>query len=417
MEPLVTDQSGQVAKAKSFRYAARQPILTADEKLFGYELLFRDGIQNSFGSADGNAASLSVLDASILMGIDVLCDGRRAFINCTRDLLLKEFFTLLPPEQTAVEILETVPADSLVVDACRRLKASGYLIVLDDFSEAEPREQLIELADIIKVDLRTTPLATAAAMVNHYGKPHRRMLAEKVETREEFTAAQKAGFGYFQGYFFRRPELMQTREIPANKLIYLRLLRAISEPELDARLIEECIKGETSLCYRLLRYINSHAFGLRMEVRSVRHAMTILGEREMRRWIRLVVSLVAAQNKPSDLILSALTRARFCELVAPKAAKGTTDLFLLGLLSLMDSILDLPMAVLLEGISIEQDMRSALLGEPSPLSVLFKLMLAEEGGQWEQAEEVSALLQLPPGYASECQWEAMTWARQMTTES
>jgi c-di-GMP-related signal transduction protein len=300
------------------QFVARQPILTTDEKVFGYELLFRDGIEDFFRSTDSDAASRSTLNTSMLLGLDVLCDGRRAFVNCTRDILLKDYVTLLPTGQTVVEILETVPADELVVAACRRLKEAGYMIALDDFALNDPREALTDLADIIKVDLRATATADAAAMVKRYGPWRCRLLAEKVETREEFVASKQAGFVYFQGYFFRRPEILTAHEIPANRLNYLRMLAAVSQPELDVRAIENLVKGEASLCYRLLRYLNSAAFGFASEIHSVRHALSILGEKEVRRWIRLVASLGAGQDKSSDLVLAALVRARFCELLSPK---------------------------------------------------------------------------------------------------
>ncbi len=412
-----TSEASQTGAHPLIRYAARQPILDGNQQVIGYELLFRDGLQNSFGNTDPDAASRSVLDSSILMGLDILCDGRRAFINCTRDLLIRDYVTLLPPQQVAVEVLETVPADDFVIEACRRLKALGYMIVLDDFFEGDPREPLTELADIIKIDLRTTSAAQSSAMVKRYAHQRRRMLAEKAETREEFLDSRKAGFTYFQGYFFRRPEIVQAREIPANRINYLRLLQAISQPEVDPRQIEEAIKGEASLVYRLLRYLNSPIFGFRQEVRSVRHALAILGDREVRRWIRLVTTLVAGQNKPTDLVLSALTRARFCELIDEKVGQKSADLFLVGLLSLMDAILELPMGLVLDGISVDPDARTVLLGERGRLSPIYDLMLAQEAGQWEEAAALSAQLHLPEGFAADTQWNAMQWASQMTSET
>ena len=273
------------------RFVARQPILTGEEKVFGYELLFRDGVEDFFRHPDPDAASRSTLDSSMLMGLDMLCDGRRAFINCTREVLLKEYVTLLPPAQTVVEVLESVPADDLVVAACQRLKEAGYLVALDDFCPDDPRERLIELADIVKVELDCTTPEQRVAMIKRYGPWRCRMLAEKVETREQFLAAGKAGFVYFQGYFFRRPEVMQAREIPANRMNYVRMLQAVSRPELNVREIENVLKSEASLCYRLLRYMNSAAFAFSSEIHSVRHALSILGEREVRRWVRLVATL------------------------------------------------------------------------------------------------------------------------------
>ncbi len=395
------------------RYVARQPILNADESVLGYELLFRDGVVDYFSSPDSDAASRNTLDASLLLGLDVLCDGRLAFINCTRDLLLNDYITLLPPDRVVVEILETVPADEPVIAACRRLKKAGYMIALDDFVPGDPREPLTGLADIIKIDIRRVSLAKSASILPSGERC--RLLAEKVETREEFLATRKAGFAYFQGYFFRRPELMRAREIPANRMNYLRLLKAVSRAELDPWELENAIKGEASLCYRLLRYLNSPLFGFPAEIRSVRHALVMLGEREVRRWIRLAATLVASQSRSSDLVLAALVRARFCELLTPSLQPGDPDLFLVGLLSLMDAILGIPMALVLAGISLDQQTTAVLLGQRSPHSPIYELMLAQENAQWEKVAQLSGRLRLRGSFIAECHWKAMQWARQMTS--
>lgn len=406
---------GKPAPQPGTHFVARQPILTTDEKVFGYELLFRDGIEDFFRCPDSDAASRSTLNSSMLLGLNVLCDGRRAFVNCTREILLKGYVTLLPAGQTVVEILETVPADDQVVAACRQLKEAGYMIALDDFGLGDPREALTPLADIIKVDLRATSFADAAAMVKRYGPERCRLLAEKVETREEFIASKKAGFLYFQGYFFRRPETLSAREIPANQLNYLRMLTAVSRPELDVRQIENLVKGEASLCYRLLRYLNSAAFGFASEIHSVRHALSILGEREVRRWIRLVASLGAGQDKSSDLVLAALVRARFCELLSPKIQHGDSDLFLMGLLSLMDTILEIPMRQVLDNVPIDQECKAVLLGATSRLRPFYQLMLAQESGNWAAVKELATQLQLSEGDVSASYWQAMQWARQVSS--
>jgi c-di-GMP-related signal transduction protein len=422
---------GKPAPKPGTQFVARQPILTTDEKVFGYELLFRDGIEDFFRSPDSDAASRSTLNTSMLLGLDVLCDGRRAFVNCTRDILLKDYVTLLPSGQTVVEILETVPADELVVAACRRLKEAGYMIALDDFALNDPREALTDLADIIKVDLRAIPTADAAAMVKRYGPWRCRLLAEKVETREEFIASKKAGFVYFQGYFFRRPEILTAHEIPANRLNYLRMLTAVSQPELDVRAIENLVKGEASLCYRLLRYLNSAAFGFTSEIHSVRHALAILGEKEVRRWIRLVASLGAGQDKSSDLVLAALVRARFCELLSPKiqhrvrqevrqevpqeVQHGDSDLFLMGLLSLMDTILEIPMRQVLDSIPIDQECKAVLLGVTGRLQPFYQLMLAQESGKWTEVKKLTTELHLRESEVAMAYWQAMQWARQVSS--
>ncbi len=399
------------------QFVARQPILTADEKVFGYELLFRNGVDDFFRSPDADAASRSTLSTSLFLGLDVLCDGRRAFINCTREVLLKDYVTLLPSTQTVVEILETVPADDLVVAACHRLKEAGYMIALDDFMVSDPRAKLTEIADIIKVDLRATTLENASALVKQYGPWRCRLLAEKVETREEFVAAKKAGFVYFQGYFFRRPETLTAREIPANQANYLRMWQAVSRPELDVNEIEQVIKGEASLCYRLLRYLNSPVFGFSNEIHSVRHALAMLGRTRSSPLDSPGGHARCRTGKTSDLVLSALVRARFCELLSPKIPHGDSDLFLMGLLSMMDVILELPMSQVLDNVPIDQETKSVLLGGASRLRPFYQLMLAQESGEWKTASELTSKLHLSESDVAECYWQAMQWARQMSAES
>ena len=396
------------------RFVARQPILTRDEKVFGYELLFRNGVDDYFQNPDGEVASRSTLTTSMLMGLDALCDGRRAFINCTRDVLLKDYVTLLPSTQTVVEILETVPADDLVFAACRRLKEAGYLIALDDYGFCDPRAPLADLADIIKVDMKATSAADAAAIVRRHGPWRCRMLAEKVESREDFLAAKQAGFVYFQGYFFRRPETLSATEIPANQSNYMRMLQAVGRAELDVHEVEEVIKAEASLCYRLLRYLNSPVFGFANEIHSVRHALAILGEREVRRWVRLVATLGAAQDKSTELVLSALVRARFCELLSPKVPHGDSDLFLMGLLSLMDAMLEVPMSRVLENVPVDQEIKAVLLGGDSRLRSFYQLMLAQESGEWQAITELVRQLCLNESEVAESYWEAVHWAQQVS---
>lgn len=401
--------------AARYSYVARQPIFTADEKVFGYELLFRDGVEDYFREQDADVASRKALDTSQQIGLETLCEGKRAFVNCTREVLLKDYITLLPSPLTVVEVLESVPADDLVKAALQRLKQSGYLIALDDFLFEDPRTPLVELSDILKIDLRITTAEERATLISQYGPWRCRMLAEKVETRDEFTESKSAGFIYFQGYFFQKPELLQTKEIPANRLNYLRLLQAVSKPDLEVREMEELIKNEASMCYRLLRYLNSAAFGIRSEVRSIRHALTLLGEREVRRWIRLVVTLTAAENKSSELVTNAMIRARFCESVGERVPHGDSDLFLMGLLSIIDAILEIPMTTVLESIPLDLETKAVLLGGASKLTPLYQLMLARESGDWKGTADCVKRLGLNESDVAEAYWQAMQWARQVNS--
>ncbi|HJT68823.1 MAG TPA: HDOD domain-containing protein [Terriglobales bacterium] len=413
--PGTSTAAGATDSGARFSYVARQPILTADEKVFGYELLFRDGVENEFRETDFDSASRRTLDTSFQIGLEVLCDGHRGFVNCTRDVLLKDYMTLLPPSLGVVEVLESVPPDDLVMAALLRLRKAGYTIALDDFVFNDPRQPLAPMADILKVDLRQTTAEQRETIRKSLGTAGCRLLAEKVETREEFAAAKAAGFTYFQGYFFRRPEVLHAREIPASRLNYLRLLQAVSQPEIDVVKFEAMIKQEASICYRLLRYLNSAVFGMKNEIHSIRHALTLLGEREVRRWVRLVATLTIGESRSSELVSSAMVRARFCELLAPRVPHGESDLFLMGLFSLIDSILEIPMPRVLEAVPVDHETKAVLLGEKSKLRPLYELMLARESGDWEVANSRSRELRLSESDVAEAFWQAMHWSRQIAS--
>jgi len=405
--------AARIKNVKPLRYVARQPIVDRDEKVFGYELLFRDGLENAF-HGDTDEASRATLDRSLLMGLDVLCDGRRAFVNCTRDTLIKGLVTLLPSTTTVVEVLETVPGDPDVVAACRTLKEAGYMIALDDYVANDHRVALAEIADIIKVDMLLTTEEQRTELIKQFGPWRCRLLAEKIETHGAFVRARDQGFVYFQGYFFRRPEMMNTRDMPANQMNYLRMLQEVSRPDLDLTEVERLVKAEASVCYRLLRYLNSAMFAFQNEIHSVRHALSILGERDVRRWVRLVAAVGAGQEKTSDLVLSALVRGRFGELLSPRVQHGESDLFLMGLLSLIDAMLEMPMAEVLNKIPLDHETKAVLLGQPSALRPVFQLMLAHESGEWQAAAGLSASLHLDSEDFAGHYWQAQQWARELS---
>lgn len=401
----------EASHPQASRFVARQPIFDRRLRVIGYELLFRDGVENSFCASDLDAACRSTLDSSWLMGFDILCSGALAFINCTREALLRGYSTLLPPRSTVVEVLESVSPDPEILAVCRDLKSSGYLIALDDFIPDDPREALVELADIIKLELPATPRREWKQVVQRYESRGIRMLAEKVETHQEFLATQEAGFTYFQGYFFQKPVTLSTTEVPGSKVHYLRMIQAANQPDLNWEELEGVVKQEPSLCYRLLRYLNSPAFGFRAEIRSVRHALTILGEREIRKWVSVVATLALGREEPGELVQTALLRGHFCELISAKLHHRKTDYFLLGLLSLMDAILGLPMTEVLRRVSIDRNIKLALLREPSPLLPVYQLVLAQETADWSRCRRLSQELKLEEAALADSYLESVKWAR------
>jgi c-di-GMP-related signal transduction protein len=373
------------------KYLARQPILNRARELFAYELLFRDGLQNSCDGLDLELASTSVLDTSFLIGFEKITAGHRMFINCPRDFLLRDYISLFPPNSAVVEILETIKPDQEVIDACKRLKQAGYTIALDDFVDSPDQAPLVALADIIKVDFRLTDRKEQHAIVSRHAGKKIRMLAEKVETQEEYAAGMEMGYSLFQGYFFCRPEMLQHRTLPSFKLAYLELLRAATAPQFDIQELALKIKHEASLTFRLLRYLNSAAFGLRSEIRSVPHALSLLGERELRKWIAVVSVGVLADGKPDELMIVPLVRGRFCEMLAPLAGMPghANDLFLMGLLSVMDAILDQPLESILADLPVRQEIKDALQSRTGLYWQLLELAIAHERADWEK---VSALV-------------------------
>ena len=257
------------------------------------------------------------------MGLDQLCERAIGFFNCTRETLMNDYMTLLPKERVVLELLETIVPDREVMEACTRLKAAGYRLALDDFIANDPRRVMVPLADMIKVDwLETTPEQCRVLIAEH-SRPDLMFLAEKIETPGDLKTAMDLGFHYFQGYFFQKPVILHTREIAPVQIHALCLMREVSKSVVDMGEVEKQIKADASLCYRLLRYLNSSAFFFNAEIRSVRHALMVLGEKQIRKWVALVVTLHAGAAASTELIRTALTRARFCESLAQHVSMGS----------------------------------------------------------------------------------------------
>jgi c-di-GMP-related signal transduction protein len=398
---------------------ARQPILTKDEKVMGYELLFRESSEERRFTSDAENATSHIIDTLNVLGLDVVCDGRAAFINCTREMLVNESFFLLPADKVVVEIQPDTEPDEAVIQASQQLRKAGYRIALGNFIPNDSRRALLPYSDFVKVDIRRFTREQRAGMVAQPAGTAAAMLANKVETRQQFLTALAEGFTLFQGYFFQRPERMRARHIPANQSSHVQLLKAVSAAEVDLAAVEDLIKRDASLCYRLLRYLNSPLLGISSPVQSIRHAMNLLGERELSRWIRMATTLLMGEEKCSDLILSALVRARFCELIGPKLGQFKCDLFLIGMFSLMDAILDVPMGVVVEGVGFDpatkEDLLGAKIGKETALLPLFQLMVAREQGDWEEVTAQAKKLNLSLPFVNRAYNEAMQWGHQMTS--
>ncbi len=393
------------------RYAARQPILTANQKVIGYKLLLRHGGKQAPDQDVPQAQISALIDVSSLVGLNTLCDQRLAFISCSRQALLDKHITLLPAERAVAEIPRNIDPSPEIVDACLQLKQAGYRIALENVTSDDPRELLFGLCDFFKVNVHQVPSPHLQAVAALHRGRRSRLLADKVESWDDFQSARAAGFQYFQGYFFHSPEILHTHPVASNRIIGMQLLQTITKAELDWQEIENVIRRDATLYYRLLRYLNSAAFGLRHEIRSVRQALAILGENEFRRWCRLAILLDVAQSRPSDLVLSALIRAQFAELVGKQLRLGDTDLFLLGILSLMDAILEMPMGLVLEGLHLNPDINTALLEHQGPLASFYDLILAVEAGAWGATVRLCEHLKLDEEFVAQASLDAMEWAQ------
>jgi c-di-GMP-related signal transduction protein len=325
------------------RFLARQPILTRDSKFFAYEILSRYGPENYCSPVQGSPVSEKAMDELFLMGVRTITEGLPAFMNCTRDFLLNDYLTLMPKELIVGEILESVPPDAEVLAACHRMKDQGYRLALDDYCDHPQTQPLLAIADFVKIDVLLTSFAEQERLVNLCHQRKIPVVAEKVETHEQFQRCTEIGYDYFQGYFFCRPQIVGRRSVPANKTVYLQLLQAANSDAFELHRISKIFRRDVSLSYRLLRYLNSPVFGFRSEIRSIPHALTLLGEQAMRKWISLVSVAGLGDEVADGLLRLPLLRAMFCELIGKKIGmlRDTNELFLLGLLSVMDVLLNM----------------------------------------------------------------------------
>lgn len=370
-------------------FVARQPIFDRQRAVAGYELLYRSGDSNSAGSENADTlTSLSLERALLSFGLEALTSGRDAWINASRHMLLRDHWSMLPASRTVLELLETIEPTPDVIAACHRAKAAGYRLALDDFVYSAAYEPLLAIADFVKIDFRSGSEAQRTRLAHDLRDRRITILAEKVETEQEFTNAAMLGYSLYQGYFFCRPQMMKTRGVAPNRIGFLRLLREVHAPELDFDAIEALIAQDVALSLKLLRFLHTAAFGLGREISSIRQALLTLGERNLRKWVSLVAVFGLAQGKPAELVVVALTRARFAELLAPKMKQGerSTDLFLVGLLSVVDALTDQDMESALAPLAISDDVRGALLEGSPPLGEIMHLVLAWERGQWDEAE-------------------------------
>lgn len=391
-------------------FVARQPIFDARGEVFAYELLFRPGPDNAFGPGDRDRASTSLIrDTLEVFGFDALTQGRRAFVNVTRKVLVSGLYRALPPARTVLELLETVEADDEVLLACGRAKAEGYLLALDDFVLRPELVPLLPLADFIKVDFQEADPALRAGWAPVLSGLSARLVAEKVETAAQLLDAQAEGFSYFQGYFFERPQMLSRRTLAPFKRHALRLLSGLHGPRADHAQLEALIRQEGALAGRLLSDLQAAGRG----IESVGQARELLGERRFRRWASLVLVSALGDDRPRALVSTCLLRARFAELAAERCGAGTDALFLAGLVSALDVLVDRPREELLAQLPWPAPALAALGDGDEPEALVLRLVLAYERGAWTEVSALARRLGLREAVVPDFFRESVQWTHRL----
>jgi c-di-GMP-related signal transduction protein len=399
-------------------YVARQPIFDRTRQLYAYELLFRsDEVHNEYTGTDSTSATTQVIANSLLtIGLENVACGKKVFLNFDQGLLMGGLHAVLPRETTVLEILESVEPNAELIAACRDLNAQGYTFALDDFVDEPGFEPLTQIAKLIKVDMRTTSKPEQERLLRTYRPRGIEMVAEKVETHEEFEWAKNAGYDYFQGYFFARPAILKGHQIPAAKVNCLRLLREMQFADLNFEELRSIISADLSLSYKLLRYVNSALFARQGEIQSIAHSLAILGEEAIRHWAALAALPILAKDKPGELVTHSLVRACFCERLTQLAKDREHGRgFLMGLFSLLDALIDVPLEEALHQAGVGPAISGALLGtegQGGHLGDIYKLVCQYEAGDWKSVAAAASKLAIPAASIGEAYSESTLWAQQ-----
>ena len=394
-------------------YVARQPIFKRNKKILGYELLFRDGVSGFFSGEDGNIATSNVLSRSFIsIGIEGIVGNNPAFINFTRDLLLKQIPQMFPKERLVVEILEDMMPQDDVINACRELHQKGYTIALDDFFYKSGMKPLVALADIIKFDFRSSPIETIREDIKRFSRYNIKFLAEKVETNEEFQTALDMGCEYFQGYFFSDPETIKGKDISSAQMNLLRIMAEANKRDFSFDKVESIISRDVAISYKLLRYINSAFYRKEAKVSSIKQAMLLLGEKGIRSFLSLIAMTKLGQNKPDELIRSSVIRAKFCEQLGDEKGSSidSSELFTLGLFSSIDAILDDTMENLIGKLPLSDELKDALIHGEGELNNYLCLTVSYEKGDWEGVSNFSNYIQIDDQVLPRYFITAINWA-------
>jgi EAL and modified HD-GYP domain-containing signal transduction protein len=393
-------------------YIGRQPIYTRNQSVFAYELLFRDSEANyaQIGDPD-RATSQLIVNALTEFGLGNIVDDKLAFINLTRNFTTGTFPIPGAQSQLVLEILEDIEIDKQVLEGIRRLKQQGYTIALDDFIFHPHLKPLVQIADIVKLDVFQLDNATLQKHVQELQHYPVKLLAEKVETHAMFQQCLDLGFDYFQGYFFCKPNIMQGKRTPANRLALLNLLTKLSSPDVGTSELEHLIAQDVTLSYRLLRYLNSSQSGIGKTIDSIKHAIMLLGLNTVRSLCYLIV-ISTVEDKPFELFITALIRAHMCECLAvdlnDKAQQPTY--FTVGLFSVIDAMMDQPLETVLGQLPLREDVSRAILQHEGNMGKALHCAIAYERGEWNELE----LTDVSSDKIREIYLRAIMWCKEFT---
>lgn len=397
-------------------YLARQPIVDGNHHLYAYELMFRDAAHAQTARIDDTvSASLDIIcNALCNMGTEWLLKGKLAFINMDAQLLLSDFPSLLPTDKVVIEVLETVPATPKILERLASLRQAGFRIALDDYEYTSDRAPLLDLADYVKIDIQTHTHKTIQAILKLLQSHRLQLVAEKVETHEQFKLSKQLGFKYFQGYYFARPENITAKVINPTQATVIRLIDKVRR-EADVKEIEVEFKRDVALTFKLLHYINSVGFGFSCEIQSIRHAVSILGYRSLYKWLTLLLATASPSPMAPVLARTAVTRGRLCELLGAFNLPKTEldNLFITGVFSLLDALLETPLEQVLERITLPLGVADALLSRSGLYGPILDLAIACETGDADRIDVLANALLLSPEQVNRCHLEALTWVEQV----
>jgi EAL and modified HD-GYP domain-containing signal transduction protein len=399
-----------------FAYVARQPILDRKQDVYAYELLFRDGKSNSFPDISPDEATSKILANNYLtLGIDDIACHKRSFINFHRDTILHSFPTTLDPSRVVIELVETVPISDQMVEACSSIKDQGYSLALDDHTFDPRWKAFMPHVDILKVDLHLCSFDTIEKHLPTLKDENIKLVAEKVESYEQFNRCKELGFDYFQGYFFARPEVIKTKNLPTSKLALIELMALSSAKHFDFDKVNEIIERDVGLSYMLLRFINNPTVNKREKISSLRHALNYMGEVELRKFIALIILANLGEDKPIELIHLSLVRAKFCDSLAQVKSVGDKppEGFLVGLFSLLDALLDQDMHAVLNKLPLSESILSALRGEDGTLKNYLHMVKALESASWIRVKNVAKALNMDQRLIHSLFNDAIVWGNTM----